>query len=462
MRLFFLIAFAFFLSYCSAQVRVLNSDLFSSSEHLDSCLLRLYSPEEYSDFKVLHIGDSHVQGVYWGGQLRERLSENRNAKQSGFLFPYSAVKSYGPKGLKASLTGNWIGGNWLKENGITEFGLGGYSLKAVDESAKIDWQIEKTLFGDTVRYVGIWHKGNMRIDSTFLLLNHRLVEGCNIQYSLYLNTTLKREFSLESGCDGYQFFGLNLASDTDGFEYHKCGLVGAQFTHMIQSVDQWKNELKLWNPDLVILSFGTNEAYNGFMDTLAYENKVRDLMRAWNDEQPQSSFMVTAPPNTSSRNRIPPYENFMIRVWRRQCLENGWGYFDLHEAMGGDSSWSKWLKLGYMGTDQLHFKSSGYSLQADIVVHSIRSYVRDKWPGVQLVEEDWERETEALLASIYTMKNPLLDSPPQAKTRTHVVRSGETLSSIGRKYGIPYTAIQKANNLRGTTIYPGQKLRIPH
>jgi len=43
----------------------------------------------------------------------------------------------------------------------------------------------------------------------------------------------------------------------------------------------------------------------------------------------------------------------------------------------------------------------------------------------------------------------------------YVVRKGDTLSSVARKYGVSVTAIKQANGLRSNTIAMGRKLRIP-
>lgn len=45
--------------------------------------------------------------------------------------------------------------------------------------------------------------------------------------------------------------------------------------------------------------------------------------------------------------------------------------------------------------------------------------------------------------------------------RQHTVQPGETLSSIGRDYGIPYPWIQEANPGLNTGLFAGQTLRIP-
>ncbi len=45
--------------------------------------------------------------------------------------------------------------------------------------------------------------------------------------------------------------------------------------------------------------------------------------------------------------------------------------------------------------------------------------------------------------------------------RTHVVRSGDTLAGIARRYGTTVRAIQSANRIRSTVIHPRQVLIIP-
>ncbi len=48
-----------------------------------------------------------------------------------------------------------------------------------------------------------------------------------------------------------------------------------------------------------------------------------------------------------------------------------------------------------------------------------------------------------------------------SSTGVHVVRRGETLSALARRYGTTVAAIRKANGLRNNIIYVGQRLRLP-
>jgi membrane-bound lytic murein transglycosylase D len=48
-----------------------------------------------------------------------------------------------------------------------------------------------------------------------------------------------------------------------------------------------------------------------------------------------------------------------------------------------------------------------------------------------------------------------------ARIRTHVVRKGDTLDSIARKYGTNTSTLRALNNLKNDNVKPGSKLRIP-
>lgn len=49
-----------------------------------------------------------------------------------------------------------------------------------------------------------------------------------------------------------------------------------------------------------------------------------------------------------------------------------------------------------------------------------------------------------------------------ASSGIHIVRRGETLSALARRYGTTVSAIRRANGLRSNMIYVGQRLKIPN
>ncbi|MDX2436421.1 MAG: LysM peptidoglycan-binding domain-containing protein [Acidobacteriota bacterium] len=66
---------------------------------------------------------------------------------------------------------------------------------------------------------------------------------------------------------------------------------------------------------------------------------------------------------------------------------------------------------------------------------------------------------------VLRIPDPASDAPLRrhaaSKSTTYRVRRGDTLYDIARKFGISTSALQRANGLRGTRIYPGDVLKIP-
>lgn len=72
-----------------------------------------------------------------------------------------------------------------------------------------------------------------------------------------------------------------------------------------------------------------------------------------------------------------------------------------------------------------------------------------------------EQELYAYKTKSGTEKEKLLAEIKKSQERTlHIVRSGENLGLIARKYHVYVSQIKAWNNMRGSTIYPGQKLVV--
>lgn len=65
---------------------------------------------------------------------------------------------------------------------------------------------------------------------------------------------------------------------------------------------------------------------------------------------------------------------------------------------------------------------------------------------------------------VLKIPEPDVEAPPPRKANsgtTYRVKPGDTLFDIARKFGVSTTALQRANGLRGSRIYPGDVLTIP-
>ena len=71
-------------------------------------------------------------------------------------------------------------------------------------------------------------------------------------------------------------------------------------------------------------------------------------------------------------------------------------------------------------------------------------------------------ELQKKTSNVRLQKSPVAKTVKQpTKKQYHQVKSGETLYSIGRKYGVTIAQLLKLNNMRSDTIiHPGQKLVV--
>lgn len=72
--------------------------------------------------------------------------------------------------------------------------------------------------------------------------------------------------------------------------------------------------------------------------------------------------------------------------------------------------------------------------------------------------------SEAAVVSYNPYTNPLstvISVKPRDKVVDYTVAGGDTIASIGKKFGVSEDTIRWANNLKGDTIKPGQILKVP-
>lgn len=65
------------------------------------------------------------------------------------------------------------------------------------------------------------------------------------------------------------------------------------------------------------------------------------------------------------------------------------------------------------------------------------------------------------VAAAVNTASPDVSSSYRGKTQTHVVRRGETLSAIARRYGTSMTALHNLNHLKKDGVWAGQRLKVP-
>ncbi len=342
----------------------------------DSDLSNLAIKWKSGTLKVLHLGDSHVQIGHFSSEIKRLLE----VKQSGIQFPYSLAKSVDGRIFKSKAVGRWEGTSILQPSTGWNIGLAGYAVTTRDSAAQIQFVLKDSL--GTLNRIRIWATADSCSMEPTLGLSFKLsrrVKNGNCIFWDFESAEQLRQFSLSllkssASQDVFTLHGLEILSDQKGLEYQDLGVAGAQFTHLKSRGNLVLNQIEIMKPDLIICSFGTNEAYNANWNSESYRQALQAFMQEVKAKSPETVFLFTSPPDTRSQKRIPRYQQEVIQT----LAEMPTAYYDLNQVMGGFGSSEEWVKNGCFLKDQLHLTREGYQLQAKLFVLALFKSWKDQ------------------------------------------------------------------------------------
>ena len=88
-------------------------------------------------------------------------------------------------------------------------------------------------------------------------------------------------------------------------------------------------------------------------------------------------------------------------------------------------------------------------------------FIDDTAENVQYLQDNYKRLAEAVVRAVANYKGIPYTSPGGVQSSAYTVKAGDSLYSIALKYGISVDELKNANNLTSNIIMVGQVLRIP-
>ena len=179
--------------------------------------------------------------------------------------------------------------------------------------------------------------------------------------------------------------GARLTETFGAISYTDMGVNGATcltFTHpdRIAAIAALK-------PELLILSFGTNESHNRRYNTLLHYRQMDELVRMLRDSLPNVPLLMTTPPGSydsfrKSRRRrtysINPRTAIAVETMRRFADDNGLAVWDMYEAVGGrQRACLNWQEAKLMRPDHVHYLPEGYVLQGELFYQALLKAYND-------------------------------------------------------------------------------------
>lgn len=331
---------------------------------------------------IVHIGDSHILGNFLTREVRARLQSAFGDGGRGMVFPYKLAGTNGPKDYLVESGARWYGSNCQRIlTPETPFGLSGFSLETTNLNADLTFKLRDTATAETRLFTKVTvfqHK----LPSQYDIEVHDAVSGQKAepfledQYSqsFYFERPVSqmtvKARKLTSQQKRLTIDGISLENELAGVVYHSIGVNGAKYQDFARAKYFARGVAEL-QPDLIILSFGTNEA-QGKADADYLRRTMSNLTEQLLEQSPNSLILFTTPADSYLRGKgFNPNMTEMSAVIRKFARDKGYALWDLFSLSGGENSALEWKSRGLMSSDSVHYTKAGYAIQGKLLYQSL-------------------------------------------------------------------------------------------
>jgi len=336
--------------------------------------------EKKGTVNILHIGDSHIQADYITHQLRQNFQLEFGNAGRGFVFPDKVAQTNEPANYVSQSTGKWELKRVVFPDQPLPIGLGGITIRSTDENAMVKISIKNypelnyefnrvtTFFLKESKSYNISVKDSLNRDLAFLgnFSSSYFVNSATVTLPYLTNNISFKSFKSLPTQERVTYFGFSFVNGNPGILYHAIGVNGAKYKHYL-AAEYFAEQTKALNPDLIVLSLGTNEALDHPYSDPKFTEYVDDLIKKLKAQNPNALFVIaTHPDSFKKKNKRNPG----IATIRKKLLEyaenSQIACFDLYEAGGGNHSADNWKKAELLREDGVHFTRKGYELQGNM------------------------------------------------------------------------------------------------
>ena len=324
-------------------------------------------------FNILHIGDSHIQADYMTTVTRRLLQQQFGNGGRGCIAALKLAGTNQPINYSLTADAVPVAKCRLAKSrrniypGITGIGV---AFKYPLRKLTVTLHGEDSLFS----HVAILHSPSNTYDTVFV--NNAPLAGKKLS-DYATEYDLENEVqtaTIKANIDG-TLYGAYLTNDRSGIIYSAIGNNGACFSDYLK-IDNFAKQSEIFSPDLIILSFGTNEAFGRSSDS-EIRADIHRLISALKTANPNAKFLLTTPMECQRRIRRSYYAvNKRIVGVRNVILEYGRDHnipvWDLYEIAGGEGASRLWINNGLLSRrDHIHCQVIGYELQGSLLADAL-------------------------------------------------------------------------------------------
>lgn len=337
--------------------------------------------------RIIHYGDSQIEGDRISGYLREQLQQDFGGLGPGLLpaiqiIPSASIRQnytgnmtryagWGPDIPRASHRRYGFMGQMIQvvDGGTINFSQSGQAYQKGKEFTRV-----KFIFGENTGpfSVGLTVNGNYIGEQT------TTDSSSGVKFFVWNLKTPAKSASLSISGTA-EIYGISLDGDygiaVDNIPMR--GASGTTFSNIEKTV--MRSTLNLMDVGMIILQFGGNAmpAISGQRSIEFYAKSISNEIRYFKEICPEAVIMFIGP-SDMSRNidgemKTWPMLPELNEALKDSVLKNGGAYWDMFNAMGGKNSMPVWVKSqpALASTDYIHFTLRGAQKISEMIHFAI-------------------------------------------------------------------------------------------
>lgn len=335
---------------------------------------------------IFHFGDSHIQADFFPGEMRKRIQDffQNTVSGRGFVFPYNVAQTNNPPDYKSSSGVEWERCKNVSSKQNCNLGVAGISISTWQNPADLSIVFNnKDELSQSFNKIRIFYNID-EIQAHFSLKAyngqiteiHKVSEGFT---ELGINSYLTQLDLIIEKADSFQkpftLYGISFENYDPGITYSSVGVNGAD-TRAFLKCKRFANELNAINPDWIIISLGTNDAYAKSFDENLFFLYYDSLLTVIRNVMPETPILLTTPGDSYRGNKyLNPNNEKAGKVIMQLADKHNAAVWDFFSIMGGLGSIDLWNRNGLTNTDRLHLNRIGYVLQGDLMFEAfVKAY----------------------------------------------------------------------------------------
>lgn len=249
----------------------------------------------------------------------------------------------------------------------------GISIAQIKKSNAL--KSDRITFGNTLK---IPTNESMEVAKTESLFKALPLSSTTNYHYYHTNDDLKTIYLLPNKEQGeYVLSGVVLENDKSGILYHNLGVNGAKFSDF-NKYPLFFEQLKGLQPDLVVVSFGTNESY-GKLSNAEFMLQLELFIQNIRKTNPTVPILVlTPPPSFLANHKLNSIVDGYCTEMQKAAVKNHYAFYDFYTLLGGMQGVEQNFRKGIIAADRVHYTVKGYQMQgkfvADEIIQTFHNY----------------------------------------------------------------------------------------